>query len=483
MKKQKLWSRFVEYLVTFFAGAFLLSTFSLLQKIIIGFPLPLKPITFLIPVFIGGFSGLALGLSYIRLRTSQEQMGGFLDTIDDLVQIVNQEGDFLFVNRAWRTTLGYSSREIQNLKVFDIIHPAHLEHCTTFLQQIYDGEKENGKFKTVLLSKEGRPIYLEGKVNCRFENNQAVSTQSIFSNITERHEAEGFQRLAASVFEKTSEGIVITDKNMNVSFVNAAFEKITGYTEEVLGKNIQQFLPSANGAQANSTEIEKTLAEKGSWQGELWSRRKTGEEYPIQISISAINSPDNEITNYARIFSDISIRKENEARLYHLATHDTLTALPNREMFSKFAAASLLEAKEKNTLFAILFLDLDNFKEINDQYGHHTGDTLLGLLSQRLLNQTRQNDIVARLGGDEFTILISNIKNKTEANSAAENILKVITKPFHLDRNTIHISASIGISLYSKNSEISSLLNDADQAMYQAKRGGKNRIRFIKKVN
>ncbi len=255
MKKEKLWVYFLKYLVASGAGAFLLSVFSLFQKRMIGFPFSLAPKAFIIPTLFGGLSGLIISIFYIRLRTSREQMRDFINNIDDIIQIISPEGDFIFVNKAWHTTIGYSPLEIQNLKIFDIIHPAQLEHCRVFFHQLFKGEKEERKLETVFLSKDGAPIYLEGMVNCRFENGEAISTRSIFRNVGEEYKAHDFQKTVVSIFEKTQEGVAITDNRKAITFINNAFTKITGYSKkEAMGKSIHQVLPNIGNDSTNPEE-------------------------------------------------------------------------------------------------------------------------------------------------------------------------------------------------------------------------------------
>jgi diguanylate cyclase (GGDEF)-like protein len=221
-----------------------------------------------------------------------------------------------------------------------------------------------------------------------------------------------------------------------------------------------------------------SLQESDTWQGELWTHKKNGEPYLLRMSVSAIHNEKGETINYAGIITDITRDKERERDLYDRAMHDNLTKLPNREMFYEFASTAQKEAEEKNKIFALLFLDLDNFKEINDQYGHLVGDRLLRALSQRLRNTIRESDIASRFGGDEFVILLKDIKTVENTKKVTQHIVDSISKPFTINDEKIYISASIGISFYSYKATIDRLLKNADEAMYKAKKDGKNRIQI-----
>ena len=460
----------------------MLSAFSLLQKRMIGLSSPFPVTAFVVPILVGGFAGFALRFFYAQLRTNQEQIETFINNIDDIVQVTDQSGNFIFVNEAWHKTFGYTPAELKDLNVVDLIHPNKKEECKEIIKALLNTKNEIHSIHTVYRTKEGKSVYLEGKTNCYMKSRKKPILRSVFRNVTERREASEFQKLVGNIFEKTQEGLVITDEKQKISFVNTAFTKITGYSKgDALKRNIHELFPVIKTEDESQEKMHETLRLYGSWQGEIWTLRKDGTEYPLNMTISEVSNPEDEVVTYACIFYDITERKENERRLKHLATHDVLTDLPNREIFYKKATAYLEKIKKSDMLLAILFIDLDGFKEVNDRHGHHVGDMLLRLVAQRLKNHTRERDIVSRFGGDEFAILLSDIKSENEAIFAAENILNVISAPFDISCCAIRITASIGISLYNEHIEFDTLLIEADKAMYRAKRDGKNRISIITK--
>jgi len=463
---------------SFMSGAMFLSFFSLFQKNMLGLPYSLRASGFVVPVLFGGISGLAIYLGNARLHASRERMRDFINNVDLIVQIVDPKGRFLFVNKAWQKTLGYSKKEALRLNLFDLVHPDHLEGCKTLFDALFKKEKKSADTETLLLSKSGEPIYLKGSTNLQIQGGKGISTRSIFRNMAKEKDAEYLRKLTKNIFENTTEGVIATDKKGKVQFFNIAFTEITGYKEDVIGKNINEVFPSLTSNRELATQMPIELAQKGSWQGELWSRNKAGEAYFLRININAIYDSYGKLSHHAGIIADITKEKEKEKTLYQLAMHDNLTKLPNKEMFYEHVELTIKEAKEKRQTFALLFLDLDNFKEINDQYGHLAGDKFLRALSQRLRNTTRENDVIARFGGDEFVALLRDIKTPENAKKIAKNIASSVSTPFNIEGKPAHASASIGISLYPHNGSINSLLKAADEAMYNAKEAGKNRIRI-----
>ncbi|MES9879100.1 MAG: EAL domain-containing protein [Candidatus Sedimenticola sp. PURPLELP] len=286
-------------------------------------------------------------------------------------------------------------------------------------------------------------------------------------------------RQSATIFQSTLEGVIITEPNGDIVDVNNAFENITGYSrEDIIGQN-PRILHSGRHDAEFYNELWGILSKTGQWRGEIWNRRKSGEVYPEWLNISSISDSKGTITNYIGVFSDITSIKRSEEELDHLAHHDPLTDLPNRLLFNSHLEQTIKHAKRNNSVFAVLFMDLDRFKNINDSLGHKAGDQLLEQLADRLKDTVRVDDIVARISGDEFVILLEDIENAENTAITVEKIMTIFNHPFMLDEHEIRITASVGISLYPANGEnVASLLRNADAAMYRAKDEGRNTYQF-----
>jgi diguanylate cyclase (GGDEF)-like protein/PAS domain S-box-containing protein len=295
----------------------------------------------------------------------------------------------------------------------------------------------------------------------------------------EKAQSEQRLRQSAAVFKSTVEGVIITDHEERIVDVNRAFETITGYQrEEIIGQT-PRILKSERHDMSFYRDMWKSLADTGQWRGEVWNRRKNGEVYPEWLNISSITDGSGALTNYVAVFSDITSIKRSEEELDHLAHHDALTDLPNRLLFNSRLKQAIKHARREGSVLAVLFVDLDRFKNINDSMGHSAGDSLLQQLAVRLKGVLRLDDSVARISGDEFVILLEQIGDSENTAIAVEKIMKVFKDPFQLDGHQISITASIGISLYPVNGEdASTLLRHADAAMYRAKNEGRNSYQF-----
>lgn len=300
---------------------------------------------------------------------------------------------------------------------------------------------------------------------------------TIARDITERHLMQEKLQLAATVFENTAEGVLITDTEQRISAVNRAFSEITGYSEfEALGQT-PRLLASGQHDSAFYLAMWHQLNAEGHWQGEIHNRRKNGELYPSWLTISAVRNSERLITHFVAVFADISSLKHAQAKLDYQAHHDPLTGLPNRTLFESRLQAALTCAQSSKRQGAVLFLDLDRFKHINDSLGHPVGDLLLKGIAQRLKEQVRDIDTVARLGGDEFIILLPGLHQPSDASLIANKLLACFAAPFQAGEHEFFTSASIGTSLYPQDgTDVASLIRNADAAMYRSKAKGRNRV-------
>ena len=300
---------------------------------------------------------------------------------------------------------------------------------------------------------------------------------TIARDITERQQMQHKLTLAATVFESTAEGVLITDTQQRISMVNRAFTEITGFSEqEVLGET-PRLLASGQHDSAFYIAMWHRLAAEGHWQGEICNRRKNGELYPSWLTISSVRNSEEAITHFVAVFADISSLKHAQARLDYQAHHDPLTGLPNRTLFESRLAAALANQNEAGGQGAVLFLDLDRFKHINDSLGHPVGDLLLKGIAQRLKEQVRDIDTVARLGGDEFIILLPGLAHASDAEHIAAKVLACFAAPFQAGDHEFFTSASIGTSLYPQDgTDVATLVKNADAAMYRSKAKGRNRV-------
>jgi len=287
-------------------------------------------------------------------------------------------------------------------------------------------------------------------------------------------------QIYANAFESSGEAIIITDRENRIINVNAAFTSDTGYSlEEAVGKD-PRFLASGLTPEKTYQELWSGLNNKGFWQGELWDQRKNGHVYPKWISISALRDDEGAVLFYIASFTDITERKENEARIEHLAHHDILTGLHNRFDLENRLEQVIATSNREQQQLAVLFIDLDRFKNINDSLGHHMGDQLLVEVAKRLKKCARDSDIVARLGGDEFVIVLTAINDSSQAAFVADKIIKHITKPYNIDGHEMNSSPSIGISIYPDDgANVSELMRTADVAMYHAKDQGRNTYQYF----
>ena len=298
----------------------------------------------------------------------------------------------------------------------------------------------------------------------------------------EAHQKE--LNIAASAFE-VQEGVMVTDANHVILRVNKSFTKMTGYsTEEVLGKTTAMLISERHDEQFYQ-DILKALRHDKCWVGEVWSKRKDGVINPYRLTITAVSNSDGKVTNFVAAISDIREFKEAQESILLLAFHDPLTQLPNRRLLQDRLQQAIAGSVRSHRYGAVMFIDLDHFKTLNDTLGHNFGDMLLVEVAHRLQDCVREGDTVTRLGGDEFVVMLEDLSEDAkgatiEANIVGEKIGAVINRPYFLQDNEYHISGSIGVSLFCGNMDsVDELLKQADLAMYKAKNSGRNALRFF----
>ncbi len=336
------------------------------------------------------------------------------------------------------------------------------------------------EFEATYINRFGNPVPVSVKtVAMRDAFGRINAVWRMVRDISERRSAEERMQLAAKVFENTAEGIMITDSDLYIRSVNRAFTEITGYTQQdVLGQR-PNILSSGRHDKAFYEQMWRALNEHGSWQGELWNRRRNGEIFPEWLTINAVRSALDEVTHYVAIFSDQSERKAADERIQFLAHFDVLTSLPNRVHMQDRAELAIHNASRDNQRLAVLLLDLDRFKTINESLGHTAGDTLLQVAADRIKSVLGAGEMVARQGGDEFIVLLPVVADPGEAATSAERIRQAFAPAVELHNHVITITPSIGISVYPDDGrDFETLVRNADAAMYHAKSSGRNSFKF-----
>lgn len=338
-------------------------------------------------------------------------------------------------------------------------------------QQAIDELLTHGRcepYEKALIHKQGHsvPVYI-GAAMQEGSREQGIA---YVMDLSERKKAEQQLKLAATVFAGTSDGILVTDASARIVSVNQALCKITGYDEsEFLGQT-PSILQSGYTSDEEYKRMWESLYATGQWQGDVIDRMKNGGLIPMRISINQVRNADNQLTHYIAILSDISERKAEEEHLRHIAHHDPLTGLANRVLFNDRLEQAIKSATRNKTQFAVLFLDLDKFKPVNDLFGHKIGDKLLQAVADRMVRNTRKTDTVARLGGDEFVILLENVSNRKMVKKLLNHITDAVCRIYPIDHYAIEIGVSAGISIYPDHgSNAKTLLHHADIQMYERK--------------
>jgi diguanylate cyclase (GGDEF)-like protein/PAS domain S-box-containing protein len=382
--------------------------------------------------------------------------------------VLHNQGIILECNQSLAEMNGYDMEQLIGMNCLELLAPAWrglaLQYIAEGYDKIYEVEGLRRDGSLYALEIRGKNISYQGR---------SVQVAE-FRDISERHQAESRQRLAAAVFEAARESILVTDAQGHIVAVNPAFTAASGYTEaEVLGKN-PSLLKADQQPDAYYATVWRAIVKEGTWQGEFWNRRRDGQFYLVLATISQVCNLAGDVVNYVSIATDITQQKAAEQQIEHLAYYDALTDLPNRMLLAQRAELALALAERHHTPMALLFLDLDRFKNVNDSLGHTEGDALLIQVAVRLKNVFRHSDTVCRLGGDEFVVLLPDI-GPDEAPQLVEKVLAVFREPFIVAGHSLGITISIGVALYPQDgATFDELLKNADTALYRAKQEGRN---------
>ncbi|MFZ6850190.1 diguanylate cyclase domain-containing protein [Undibacterium sp. RuRC25W] len=383
-----------------------------------------------------------------------------------------------FANSEYVNWFGLEPSKVVGMHIADLLG-AHIFNLNfPPIQRALAGEVQ--EFEREITRPDGRIGYLLANYIPDRDTTGAVKGFfALVTNISAVKEADAAIRLAASVFDATSEGIVVTDANSMILSINKGFTKLTGYSaNDLIGKNVHALHSSSQDPEfLKSLYEELSVTEK--WKGDVWCRRKDHSTFLGRLSISVIRNDATEVTKYVVVFDDITKQWDREQMVYQMAFHDSLTSLPNRLLLMERLGRLISMAAREERQIALLFLDLDGFKLINDIHGHDVGDRVLQAVAIRLASQLRQSDTVARLGGDEFVILLDQPDSRESILYIASRLIALVNEPIFDQENVAHVGTSIGISIFKNNGQSAEqLLKLADEAMYKAKKNGKNNYVF-----
>ena len=414
----------------------------------------------------------------VRIEGLLTEQSAILDNVMFGVMFVRHR-NIVSVNRRCEELFGYQSGEMAGSSTM-IVFPTAFEFDSTAERQYLSLSKGD------YFSEERQYVRRDGSLFWALVSGCALDPQRayegsiwVYADITARKEAEEELRLAATVLEHIADGVMVTDAKGIIVAVNPAFTQITGYSEaEALGRESTLTRSGRHDDQFFRAMWDELIA-TGFWRGEIWSQRKNGDIYLEWLTVSAVRDTSGASTHYVGVFSDITLLKQSQEKLDHMAHHDPLTALPNRLLFHDRLHHALQRAGREEEQLAILFIDLDRFKNVNDTLGHHIGDELLKQVAGELAGKLREGDTLARLGGDEFIVLLENVDGQYGASLVAEKLVTMFEQPFLVAGHELFVTCSVGISLFPNDAvDLNMLIRNADVAMYQAKERGRNGYRF-----
>ncbi len=420
----------------------------------------------------------------IALADSFNLLETIIDTAPVRIFWKDKDLNYLGCNRAYAKDVGLESiQQVIGKNDYDLHWKEHAEIYRKDDRKVIETGLPKLAYEEPHNTQDGRLLWLKtSKVPLRNQLNQIIGILGTYQDITKEKRAYDSMLLAATIYQSSSEAIMVADENDMIIQINPAFTSMTGYTmADVIGES-PVFLRSGKHNSSFYQEIRRSVLNDDHWQGEIWDKHKDGSIHAKWVSISVIRHEDHRVHYYVSQFTDITEKKKKDEQLIFQANYDPLTGLPNRNLFKNRLETKIQECKQNASMFSLLFLDLDHFKDINDTLGHDKGDDLLKQVAGRVKNCITEKDTVARLGGDEFAVILSSIESSNQAESIAENIIHALNQPFNFDQNKTDyfISTSIGIVFYPRDGlQMKNLMKHADQAMYAAKREGRNRFSYF----
>jgi diguanylate cyclase (GGDEF)-like protein/PAS domain S-box-containing protein len=413
-----------------------------------------------------------------QVKASEERLRRLMETTHVVPWTFDPgEHRFTYVGPQIEKIVGYSADQWCAGSLWqDRLHPEDRAVAAQALRAQGDDREVEFRFQAA----DGHWVWLREMISSVPGREGQDTLQGFLMDVTDQKRAAEQLRLAAEVFQSSGEAIVISDAQLQIVTVNPAFTAITGYTPPEAEGRTPYELSRGVRSPDHDRDILNDVQRCGYWQGEVWDRRKSGDSYPKWLTLSAVRDVNGRIANYIEIFSDISERKEREERVRHLAHHDALTGLPNRVLLTDRITQAVAMAHRNETLVAVMFLDLDRFKNVNDSLGHSVGDKLLQEVAARLKAAMRASDTVSRLGGDEFVILMPEAADQAAIAVAARKVLEAVGRPYSIDGYELMSTPSLGISVFpGDGQDVETLLRNADAAMYHAKESGRNNYQFF----
>ena len=409
-----------------------------------------------------------------QLEDTQEHYAVFYDLVPVGCLTLDEKGRTLEINQAGAALLGRERTPLLGKHFMACLVEDDRYQFLNYLHQVF---MSRGNLAIELRIKTPNNILRDVRLESKIMESagHTLSCHMVMTDLSERKKADEESKLIARVIESAAEGIMVTDARKIIRSVNPAFEKTTGYTAAEAIGNTPAILKSSHHDKDFYREMWGSLNKNGQWQGEIWNRHKSGDIYPEWLSISVVKDNQQRVVHYVGIFSDAHTQEYVLERLQYLAYYDGLTGLPNRRLFLDRLNISLSHARRDKNMLAVIFIDLDHFKWINDTLGHKVGDAVLVAATACMKGCLREGDTLARLGGDEFTAILPVISHPGAASNVAKKFLACYAKPLNIDGQELRITASIGISIFPNDGEdADSLLDRADIAMYRIKGAGRN---------